>query len=1022
MNNSLTFLVLVSMLSVFGLQAQTDIELSSAATPDIAEMGETITYSLTATNNSTTNATNVSVFYELPFGLNLTTNTATLGNYNPNTNTWTIGNLNANTSATLSIEAVLEDGREGLVSHNAYVQSASPNDVDSSPDNTIALEDDFTQACSTIPVKLCSTQTLMASTMDFGEPIQWYKDGIAIPNATALELSITEAGTYTTKSSNIDANCPENDCCPLIVERVDCIDLELTKTAELGNFSNDAIIYTLTVVNNGPDNATNVEVTDILDDNLSLFSAFGAYTPNTGIWNVGEVPAGESATLILETIVLDASQTVVNTAEVTAATEFDTDSRPGNGNTEEDDYSEVETNLGNFNCDANISGLIWNDANENGVFDNDETLLSGITINLNNENGSFIQSTTSNNGNYTFNDVNSNNYQISINDAAYQALNISIALDCDDITDANLPLIPSCLPFTEFLCVQPMIPIQICPDFCIENAIVENVEADLFECSLDILSENCIEYIALPAFDGTDVLTITACNANGECEDAQMTVSTEGDCFTTNLPPNAADDIITTVSNAAVNIDVLQNDSDPEGSSLSISTYSFPENGTLTLNGTDFVYTPNNNFNGTDAFTYQVCDNQGNCSLATVVISIGNSCDANILFIGENTSNSRDNLLIERLESEGYNVTFILSSIAEITDIAGIDLIYMSATTYAGQIGNTFRNVALPVVVAEPFLFDNMRMTLNGVDYLGTDTKNKQINIIDDTHPLAAGLTNGTVDITTQNRSYVWGNPTGDAIKIATLTDNPNRYTLFAYETGSEMVNLTAPARRVGFFAHNKTPDRFTDDAFALFDATIAWALGDCNESEACEGEVSCVPMMETLEICPEFCQITGDITITNVSTNYNCTIEITAENCIAYTPLPMFSGIEVITIEACSTLGVCETKNIVVEVSENCTLADELAENKNEADNQSITNDYYFNMQSISNSNELKVNIQNSEDIKNSTISIYGLQGHLITQRKVDLLKGTNSAIFNIKKLPKAMYIISVATDTQKISNKFVK
>ena len=63
-----------------------------------------------------------------------------------------------------------------------------------------------------------------------------------------------------------------------------------------------------------------------------------------------------------------------------------------------------------------------------------------------------------------------------MDNANYQALNISIALDCDDITDANLPLIPLCQPFTEFLRVQPMIPIQICPDFCIENA-----EAALFE-------------------------------------------------------------------------------------------------------------------------------------------------------------------------------------------------------------------------------------------------------------------------------------------------------------------------------------------------------------------------------------------------------------------------------------------------------------------------------------------------------------------------------------------------------------
>ena len=77
--------------------------------------------------------------------------------------------------------------------------------------------------------------------------------------------------------------------------------------------------------------------------------------------------------------------------------------------------------------------------------------------------------------------------------------------------------------------------------------------------------------------------------------------------------------------------DLLQNDSDVDGDSLTVNTAPVTDvtNGTLTLNadGT-FTYTPNANFNGTDSFTYEVSDGNGGTATASVTITVNPVNDA----------------------------------------------------------------------------------------------------------------------------------------------------------------------------------------------------------------------------------------------------------------------------------------------------------------------------------------------------------------------------------------------------------
>jgi uncharacterized repeat protein (TIGR01451 family) len=87
----------------------------------------------------------------------------------------------------------------------------------------------------------------------------------------------------------------------------------------------DQITFTVTLTNSGPDDATNVEVTDLLPAGLTFVSATpsqGSYTSATGLWVVGAVVQGTPQTLtIVATVVSPDPRT--NTATISGSDQFD---------------------------------------------------------------------------------------------------------------------------------------------------------------------------------------------------------------------------------------------------------------------------------------------------------------------------------------------------------------------------------------------------------------------------------------------------------------------------------------------------------------------------------------------------------------------------------------------------------------------------------------------------------------------------------------------------------------------------
>ena len=91
-----------------------------------------------------------------------------------------------------------------------------------------------------------------------------------------------------------------------------------------------------------------------------------------------------------------------------------------------------------------------------------------------------------------------------------------------------------------------------------------------------------------------------------------------------NDPPVATNDTATTAEDTAVVIRVLNNDTDADGDTLSVTAVSTTSNGSVAItgNGTTVTYTPNANFHGSDSFTYVVSDGNGGTDTGTANVTI----------------------------------------------------------------------------------------------------------------------------------------------------------------------------------------------------------------------------------------------------------------------------------------------------------------------------------------------------------------------------------------------------------------
>jgi hypothetical protein len=158
----------------------------------------------------------------------------------------------------------------------------------------------------------------------------------------------------------------------------------------------------------------------------------------------------------------------------------------------------------------------------------------------------------------------------------------------------------------------------------------------------------------------------------------------------------------------------------------------------------------------------------------------------------------------------------------------GKDLIIQSSSLASGTVEingvGKFRALAIPAIEWEASSIDAFGFAeANSV--LGTIASQTQINIVDDSHPLAAGFPKGLVTVSTPE-TYSVSIPVGGHIIAKPITD-PTYALIYYYDTGEKGFNdFVMPARRVFFFFQDNTAAAANDNGWKLFDAAVDWSLG----------------------------------------------------------------------------------------------------------------------------------------------------------------------------------------------------
>ncbi len=328
---------------------------------------------------------NVVVTDNLPAGLTLVSATESAGTYDAGTGEWTIPSLPSGASEALTLVATVDQA--GTFTNTAAITSSDLADTDDSnnsasatvegqaadlrvekaaPLATVEVGDSFTYVVTLtndgptdatdividdeVPAGLSCTAVTSNGAYSAANG-EWTVPTLANDASETLTFSCTAAatGSYTntatrSESSPVDLNADnDSDAATVAVMAPGEADLALAKVVDEDEPTvGDQVTFTVTLTNNGPEDAADITVSDPEPDGLT----FGSVTSETGgsydagVWTVAALASGGSIDLtIVATVTRTGTST--NTATVTASSRPDSNTDNNTASATVDGQSDV---------------------------------------------------------------------------------------------------------------------------------------------------------------------------------------------------------------------------------------------------------------------------------------------------------------------------------------------------------------------------------------------------------------------------------------------------------------------------------------------------------------------------------------------------------------------------------------------------------------------------------------------------------------------------------------------------------
>lgn len=198
---------------------EVDLALKKTTHSRVNQLSDPLTYTLKVWNESNNNATGVEVLDNISTTVEFQAGSFVVSRGNAsiknNVIQWVIGNIAAG-GDTVSLTYRVKALQDGVHFNTAEISKTNEKDIDSTPGNTNDTEDDIERQCFTVPIKLCSDESVEVNVLPTYMNVQWFKAGSSTSFATGNAVLLSEPGTYTYTATN--QTCPAGGCCPIIIE------------------------------------------------------------------------------------------------------------------------------------------------------------------------------------------------------------------------------------------------------------------------------------------------------------------------------------------------------------------------------------------------------------------------------------------------------------------------------------------------------------------------------------------------------------------------------------------------------------------------------------------------------------------------------------------------------------------------------------------------------------------------------------------------------------------------------------
>ncbi|UWQ94145.1 cadherin-like domain-containing protein [Rhodobacteraceae bacterium M385] len=187
--------------------------------------------------------------------------------------------------------------------------------------------------------------------------------------------------------------------------------------------------------------------------------------------------------------------------------------------------------------------------------------------------------------------------------------------------------------------------------------------------------DGTVTFTPAPDYNGPVTIDYTVSDGNGGTDDGQAVVSVGA----VNDGPTAVDDSATTDEDTAVTINVIGNDTDPDGDTLEVVGATVPaDQGTVVNNGDGTLnFTPAENYNGPAEITYTITDGNGGTDEGTVNVTV--------------TPVNDDPVAVDDIETTDEDVAVLVDLLGNDTDVDG-DTLELASVSVDPALGTVVDN------------------------------------------------------------------------------------------------------------------------------------------------------------------------------------------------------------------------------------------------------------------------------------------------------------------------------------------